>query len=114
ENGSDRLRLVTGGAADQEQMIHLDDPDSVVARAGRGGQGIIASGVHKPLSNVDTVICSEMALPLVFGSKLMGVLMLQSDRPQRFGDSDLRVMSILSHQLAVAVRNANLYHRQLE
>jgi signal transduction histidine kinase len=57
---------------------------------------------------------SEMAIPLISAGRLLGVLDLQSPRANRFTDTDLRVMSILGDQIAVALQNAYLYNEQIE
>lgn len=46
--------------------------------------------------------------------RLIGILDLQSAHAQRFTDDDLRVMSVLAGQLAVAVQNARLYAGQVQ
>ncbi len=52
---------------------------------------------------------SEVCVPLIFGSHLMGVLDIQSERLNAFVEHDLDVMNILAHQLAIAIRNAELF-----
>ncbi len=54
---------------------------------------------------------SEMALPLVAGGQLIGVLDIQSARPNAFSESDLRVFQTMADQLAVAIENARLFER---
>ncbi len=115
DESGNNLIMVNDASGDLScRSVPLDAEDSLVAWAGRCGEGIIANDIHKTLAATGDIIRSEMALPLRFGGKLLGVLKLQSDKRGRFTESDLRVMSILSAQLAVAVRNADLYHRQIE
>lgn len=52
---------------------------------------------------------SEVALPMLIGSTLVGVLDLQSDRVDNFTNADIRVFTTLAEQIAVAVRNAYLF-----
>ncbi len=52
---------------------------------------------------------SEVALPLKTRDQLIGVLDVQSDRVDAFGDEDLTVFMALASQLSVAVENALLY-----
>ena len=51
---------------------------------------------------------SEMALPLKVESRIIGVLDVQSDKPQAFNDDDIAVMQILSDQLATAIERTRL------
>jgi len=51
---------------------------------------------------------SEVALPLLVRSKVLGVLDIQSDQPQAFGAEDIDVLQTLADQVAVAIENARL------
>lgn len=52
---------------------------------------------------------AEMTLPMRVGSQLVGVLDLQSIQVDRFGEDDVRVFTSLAEQIAVAIRNAQLF-----
>lgn len=51
---------------------------------------------------------SELALPLLVRGKVLGVLDIQSDKPQAFDVEDIDVLQTLSDQIAVAIENARL------
>lgn len=51
---------------------------------------------------------SEVALPLLIRNKVLGVLDIQSDKPQAFSLDDIDVLETLSDQIAVAIENARL------
>ena len=52
---------------------------------------------------------SEVALPLVVRNKVLGVLDIQSDKPQAFSADDIDVLQTLADQIAIAIENARLY-----
>lgn len=52
---------------------------------------------------------SELAVPMLVGNKLIGVLDLQSQEVDHFAENDLQVMSGLAEQIAIAVQNAQQY-----
>lgn len=52
---------------------------------------------------------SEMALPLIFGQQILGVLDIQSEEAAAFGSEDIATLRILADQIAVAIRNAQLF-----
>jgi PAS domain S-box-containing protein len=54
---------------------------------------------------------SELAVPLKTKERVIGVLHVQSDRLDAFDQSDLAVLQSLSHQAAIAIENARLYHK---
>jgi GAF domain-containing protein/HAMP domain-containing protein len=56
---------------------------------------------------------SEMALPLVVGSELLGVLDVQSTEQSAFTDQDVRTLQVLADQVAIAIHSARLV-QQLE
>ena len=48
---------------------------------------------------------SEMALPLKYGSKVIGVLDVQSTLPSAFKDEDANLLSTLANQIAIVIIN---------
>jgi len=52
---------------------------------------------------------SEIALPLIFGQQVIGVLDVQSEEAAAFGTEDIATLRILADQIAVAIRNAQLF-----
>ncbi len=52
---------------------------------------------------------SEMALPLIVGQEVIGVLDVQSQAAEAFGPEDVATLHILADQIAVAIRNAQLF-----
>ncbi len=55
---------------------------------------------------------SVLALPLLLGRHILGVLDIQARPLAAFNDDDLRVMRTLANQLSVAIRNADLYEAE--
>jgi GAF domain-containing protein len=51
---------------------------------------------------------SEMAIPLKVENKTIGVLDVQSDRPQAFSENDIATMQHLADQLAIGIERARL------
>ena len=51
---------------------------------------------------------SEVAIPLMIRNKVLGVLDIQSDKPQAFSLDDIDVFQTLSDQIAIAIENARL------
>lgn len=115
--------LVLAGGAGEAGMIMAKEgrsipynrPNSLVALAARNREGVIVNDVTinpdflpNPLLP-DTK--SEMAIPMVVGNKLVGVLDVQSERANRFDDEDVRVQSTLASQIAVAVENARAFNQ---
>jgi sigma-B regulation protein RsbU (phosphoserine phosphatase) len=54
---------------------------------------------------------SEMAVPLIYKGKVLGVLDLEHTRPNFFHEDNVHAVSTLAAQLAIAIENAELYQR---
>ncbi|MFN8433780.1 MAG: GAF domain-containing protein [Anaerolineales bacterium] len=52
---------------------------------------------------------SELALPLVVNTQILGILDVQSTQPEAFDQEDVKTLNILADQLAIAIQNANLF-----
>jgi signal transduction histidine kinase/HAMP domain-containing protein len=55
---------------------------------------------------------AEAAFPMLVSDELVGVLDLQSETTGRFQESEAQIFSTLAEQIAIAVRNAQLYRQQ--
>lgn len=54
-------------------------------------------------------IRSEIACPVIFTGELLGVLTVESKNENAFNEDDIRLLSILSLQVAVGMHNARMY-----
>ncbi|MBC8335574.1 MAG: GAF domain-containing protein [Anaerolineales bacterium] len=54
---------------------------------------------------------SEMALPLMIGNEVIGVLDVQSEETNAFSGEDIEGLSTLANQVAVAIENARLFQQ---
>ncbi|MFN8009068.1 MAG: ATP-binding protein [Terriglobia bacterium] len=52
---------------------------------------------------------SEIAVPLLMGRQLIGVLDIESEKPRAFTKHDLKILGLFATQSAVAIQNARLY-----
>jgi signal transduction histidine kinase len=66
------------------------------------GQGSKAEQLRRNAS-------AELSVPIHLGSKVVGVLDLQSDEVDAFRPQDVAAMEILADQLSIAIENARLY-----
>jgi len=64
---------------------------------------------YRPDSRYDTMIGSELCLPLQFQGEMLGVLDIQSEKPNAFSNQDVEQLEILSQSISIALRNASLY-----
>ncbi len=120
----DTLVLVAGSGdvgqamKDRDHSIALNHEASVVATAARTRKGVVIGDVAQNPTHLPNPLLpetrSEMAVPMVVGEVLVGVLDVQSQQVNHFTLEDLRIQSTLADQISVAVENARAYQRQLE
>jgi len=122
DDETDILKLTAGAGDVGEEMlitgveIPLDSPTSIVARAARLKRGVIVNDVTADKGFLPNPLlpetASEMAIPMMVGDELIGVLDVQSTNIDRFTEEDVRIKSTLASQVAVAVTNAMAFERE--
>jgi len=98
-------------------VLDLDDAEGILPWVAREGQTVLANDVRQepryrpsPFPPEDTQ--AEMAVPLVYNNRVLGVLDLQSDRAGVFGEEDRFLFETLADNIAVALHNADLYRSE--
>ena len=101
----------------EELTYSLDDPEGIIPWVARHGETVLANDVscdprYRPSELPPDNTCAELAVPLIFGGEVLGVLDVQSDRRDAFGDEDRFLLEALADNVGIAIRNANLYHSE--
>lgn len=52
---------------------------------------------------------SEIALPMLIGDRVIGVLDVQSTEPSAFSPDDIQILTTLTNEVAIAIENARLF-----
>lgn len=101
--------------AAQGWSIPLDREQSLVARAARIRQAVIVNDVRQNPDWLPNPLLpktrSELAVPLIVGEQVLGVLDVQSDTVGYFTQDDARIQTTLAAQIAVALQNARHYEQ---
>ena len=124
EDGFKRLTLAGGaGEAGQTMVanghsIPLNHPTSIVARVARELNGLKVDDVSKSESYMANPYLpytrSELAVPIVVGNELLGVLDVQATQVNHFTEEDITLKGILAAQIAVAIDNARAFEAETE
>ncbi|HVO69224.1 MAG TPA: PAS domain S-box protein, partial [Aggregatilineaceae bacterium] len=97
----------------QKLGIPLRSRQSLVARAARTQQCVVVNDVTQDPAYLAHPLLpdtrSEMAVPMVAGDTLIGVLNVEADRLDRFGTEDVNIHTTLAAQVAIAIHNARLF-----
>ncbi|MBL8089357.1 MAG: GAF domain-containing protein [Anaerolineales bacterium] len=112
------LRAGTGNVGKQLlQRGHqlLISTDSLNGRAALEKHTIIVADTSNSPSFLPNPLLpntrSEMAVPLIIGDQVIGVLDMQSDKANALNESNLPAFEALAGQLAVAIQNAALFEQ---
>ncbi len=54
---------------------------------------------------------SELALPMISGTQIIGALTVQSDQPKAFDEEDILILQGVADSLAIAIQNARLFQQ---
>jgi signal transduction histidine kinase len=96
--------------------LHKETIRSIIAWVARSGKSYNAPDVEQdPLFMLREELPktrSELALPLRIGPRMVGVLDIESDQPANFTPELCSIFQALADQVAVAIRNAELYDLQ--
>jgi PAS domain S-box-containing protein len=109
--------LGEAGAMMEEQghSIPLNAELSLVARAGRTLEAVVVNNVAAAPDYLPNPLLpetkSEVAVPLVAGERLVGVLDVQHNVIGHFDDDEVRTLGIVGNQLSVAMQNAYLFEQ---
>jgi GAF domain-containing protein len=95
--------------------IALEQERSLVARAAREKRAVVVNDVQSDPGWLPNPLLpdtrSEMAVPLLVGDQLLGVLDVQKDYVNAFTDEDTAVVSTLATQVATALQNAHSFEQ---
>jgi PAS domain S-box-containing protein len=118
ENGEDLVVQAGSGHVGltlkrEKHSIPLSREDSLVARAGRTRQPVVASDVQTEEGFMPNPMLpdtrSEAAIPLVSGERLLGVLDMQDEQVDRFTQADVDTLTTLVGQMTSSIESAELF-----
>jgi diguanylate cyclase (GGDEF)-like protein len=104
-------------ANETEEVLTIEVGQGITGRAAETGESIYAPDAMDCDMAVDIpgspeVDESVLAVPLKFGSRVIGVIVVSKLGLARFDADDLRVMEALASHVAVAIENARLFERE--
>ncbi len=93
-----------------EQHFEIGE-GGIVGRVAASGEPLLIPDVNQCEFYIvgSSDIQSELAVPIVIGGKTIGVFNVESTRLHAFTESDLRIVTALANQMAVAIQNARFY-----
>lgn len=97
------------GAMTGEYRQHISQ--GIVGVAARTRAPVLVNDVHRDPRYIpvpgSAAIVAELAVPILVGGRLRGMLNVESEQPMR--EEDAETLSIVADQLGIAIENARLY-----
>jgi len=124
DKSSNTLKLTVGSGEVGTQMvtqghtIPFGNKKSIVAQTARLKEGIIVNNVADDPAFLPNPLLpdtkSEMAVPMMVGNSILGVLDIQANEVDYFTDTDVNIQTTLATQIAVALENAHAFEQARE
>lgn len=121
DEAGESLNLAAGAGQVGRQMvaegwsIPLEREQSLVVEAARKGRGVIVNDVQAAPGFMPNPLLpetrAEMAVPMMVGERVVGVLDVQADVIDRFTAEDVQIETTLAAQIAVALENASQHEQ---
>jgi signal transduction histidine kinase len=121
DKDSQRLTVQAGSGEigqvlrERGHAIRLSTKRSLVARAAREKSTLLVNNTSLEPDFMPNPLLpqtsSEVAVPLMIGENVLGVLDVQDDQIDRFSPADLDTFNTLAGQIATSLQNANLFEQ---
>jgi len=121
DQDKEELRIVACGYKEGDEhegthgtsVISVDREQSLVARCARTRQPVIVNDVHNEPGWLPNPLLpdtkAELAVPMIVGDQLLGVLDVQSEHLNAFTQEDANIQMTLASQVGTALQNARSF-----
>src|SRR5258708_3082421 len=106
-------RFAIGYPRDLADNLRIPLGQGITGTAAATGHSVRVSDVSKDPRYINAIdsVRSELAVPLMFQGKCIGVLDIQSNHLDYFTRDQQNILTLLGSRLAVAIENARLFER---
>jgi len=110
-----RIRFSLGHPSELVRSLRIKVGEGIVGRAAQTRRAVLVNDVQADPAYIPSLpsIRSELAVPLMFKGRLIGVIDLEAPQADFFNDSHLNLLELLAGRMAMAIENARLYRRSL-
>src|SRR3954470_1863888 len=107
-----RMRFQIGHTPEAERM-RIRMGHGVVGEAAKKREPVLVNDVTQSSNyiNVNAIVRSEMAVPLIVKNRVIGVIDIQSEQVGYFRPEHLRMLTLTASRIGQAIENARLYTR---
>ncbi|MGH9327247.1 MAG: SpoIIE family protein phosphatase [Terriglobia bacterium] len=110
-----RVRFSVGHPQDAVRNLRIKVSEGIVGRAVETRRSVLVNEVQRDPAYIQTLpaVKSELAVPLIFKNRVIGVIDLEAPWPGFFTEQHQNLLELLGGRIAVAIENARLYRRSL-
>jgi phosphoserine phosphatase RsbU/P len=108
-----RVLFSVGHPNEAVKGLRIKLTNGIVGRAVQTRRSVLVNDVSKDPAYIETVpsVRSELAVPLIFKNRVVGVIDLEASWPDFFTEQHQNLLELLGGRIAAAIQNARLYHR---
>jgi sigma-B regulation protein RsbU (phosphoserine phosphatase) len=109
------VRFSLGHPSELVRSLRIKVGEGIVGRVAQTRRAVLVNDVQADPAYIPSLpsIRSELAVPLMFKGRLIGVIDLEAPQADFFNDSHLNLLELLAGRMAMAIENARLYRRSL-
>jgi sigma-B regulation protein RsbU (phosphoserine phosphatase) len=108
-----RIRFQVGYPPEYAERAKIKLGVGVTGRAAQSRQTILVDDVTKDPAYISAVpnVRSELAVPLIYKNRVVGVIDLEARDPGYFNEEHSRLLTLIASRMAAGIENAQLYTR---
>ena len=108
-----RFRFQIGYPAEFTERTRVKVGQGVTGLAAQLRQPVLIDDVREDPRYIEAIpnVCSELAIPLITKSRVIGVIDIEAREPGYFSEEHQRVLTLVASRMAAGIENAQLYTR---
>ena len=109
------IRFNIGHPEETARRLRIKVGEGIVGRVAATRRSMLVKDVREEPDYIDSVpaMRSELAVPLIFKNRVIGVMDLESPWPDYFTERHQSLLELLGGRIAIAIENALLYRRSI-
>jgi sigma-B regulation protein RsbU (phosphoserine phosphatase) len=106
-----RFRFSVGHTKETAERMRIKVGEGVTGLAAQRREAVLVNDVTQHPEYISAVpnVRSELAIPLIIKNRLIGVIDIESQKPDNFTEEHKRLLTLIASRMAVGIENARLY-----
>jgi phosphoserine phosphatase RsbU/P len=106
-----RFRFSVGHTKETAERMRIKVGEGVTGLSAQRREAVLVNDVTQLPEYISAVpnVRSELAIPLIIKNRLIGVIDIESQKPNNFTEEHKRLLTLIASRMAVGIENARLY-----